>query len=147
MLHHAYYWKRRALDRPGPVALYVKAWGRRGDTAVVAIEDGFPVGAAWYRLFGNDRPDTASSTRRPSELAIAVVPSARGRGVGTKLSTRSSPAPARRPRRALARRRPRQQRRDRSLRATRLRASGETEDTVTMLAHLEKTPTEATDSA
>ena len=29
MLHHAYYWKERAPDTgPGPVALYVKAWGR-----------------------------------------------------------------------------------------------------------------------
>ena len=42
MLHHAYYWKERAPDAgPGPVALYVKAWGRPGDTAVIAIDDGF----------------------------------------------------------------------------------------------------------
>ena len=52
MLHHAYYWKERAPDAgPGPVALYVKAWGRVGDTAVIALDRGFPVGAAWYRLF------------------------------------------------------------------------------------------------
>ena len=56
MLHHAYYWKERAPDvgpnpPPGPVQLYVKAWGRPGDAAVIALEDGFPVGAAWFRLF------------------------------------------------------------------------------------------------
>jgi ribosomal protein S18 acetylase RimI-like enzyme len=75
MLHHAYYWKERQPDAgPGPVQLYVKAWGRPGDTAVIALLDGFPVGAAWYRLF----------TSTP-ELAVAVVPNARGLGVGSAL--------------------------------------------------------------
>lgn len=86
MLHHAFYWKERQPDAgPGPVQLYVKAWGRRGDSAVIALIDGFPVGAAWYRLF----PRTASGygfvDERTPELAIAVVPNARGRGVGGAL--------------------------------------------------------------
>jgi ribosomal protein S18 acetylase RimI-like enzyme len=86
MLHHAYYWKERAPDSgPGPVALYVKAWGRPGDTAVIAIDGGFPVGAAWYRLFSADRPGYGFVDERTPELAIAVVPSARGKGIGSKL--------------------------------------------------------------
>jgi ribosomal protein S18 acetylase RimI-like enzyme len=86
MLHHAYYWKERAPDTgPGPVALYVKAWGRPGDTAVIAIDQGFPVGAAWYRLFGRDKPGYGFVDERTPELAIAVVPSARGKGIGTAL--------------------------------------------------------------
>lgn len=86
MLHHAYYWKERAPDTgPGPVALYVKAWGRRGDTAVIALDRGFPVGAAWYRLFDRERPGYGFVDERTPELAIAVVPNARGKGVGTLL--------------------------------------------------------------
>ena len=149
MLHHAYYWKERAPSTgPGPVALYVKAWGRRGDTAVVAIEDGFPVGAAWYRLFGNDRPGYGFVDEETPELAIAVVPSARGRGVGTKLLDALLARARAAGHDAL------------SLGVDRDNSGaielyerhgfervGETEDTVTMLAHLEKTPTEGTDSA
>ncbi len=86
MLHHAYYWKERAPDTgPGPVALYVKAWGRRGDTAVIALDKGFPVGAAWYRLFDRERPGYGFVDERTPELAIAVVPNARGKGVGSAL--------------------------------------------------------------
>jgi ribosomal protein S18 acetylase RimI-like enzyme len=86
MLHHAYYWKERAPDSgPGPVALYVKAWGRPGDTAVIAIDEGFPAGAAWYRLFGHDKPGYGFVDERTPELAIAVVPSARGKGIGSAL--------------------------------------------------------------
>lgn len=86
MLHHAYYWKERAPDGgPGPVALYVTAWGRRGDAAVIAIEGGFPVGAGWYRLFTAARPGYGFVDEATPELAIAVVPSARGKGAGGAL--------------------------------------------------------------
>ncbi|HEY7380976.1 MAG TPA: GNAT family N-acetyltransferase [Gaiella sp.] len=88
MLHHAYYWKERAPGTgPGPVQLYVKAWGRPGDTAVIAIQDGFPVGAAWYRLFPRERPGYGFVDEATPELAIAVVPSRRGRGIGAALLT------------------------------------------------------------
>jgi ribosomal protein S18 acetylase RimI-like enzyme len=86
MLHHAYYWKERAPGAgPGPVQLYVKAWGRPGDTAVIAIQDGFPVGAAWYRLFPKERPGYGFVDETTPELAIAVVPNRRGRGIGDAL--------------------------------------------------------------
>jgi ribosomal protein S18 acetylase RimI-like enzyme len=86
MLHHAYYWKERAPDSgPGPVALYVKAWGRKGDAAQIALQDGFPVGAAWYRLFTADRPGYGFVDEATPELAIAVVPNRRGKGIGSTL--------------------------------------------------------------
>ena len=88
MLHHAYDWKERLPGAgPGPVQLYVKAWGRPGDTAVIAIEDGFPVGAGWYRLFTRERPGFGFVDEATPELAIAVVPSRRGRGIGGALLT------------------------------------------------------------
>jgi GNAT superfamily N-acetyltransferase len=86
MLHHAYYWREREPgEGPGPVALYVKGWGRPGDTAVIAVEEAFPVGAAWYRLFDRDRPGYGFVDEETPELAIAVVPSRRGRGIGAAL--------------------------------------------------------------
>ncbi|HWQ24119.1 MAG TPA: GNAT family N-acetyltransferase [Gaiellaceae bacterium] len=86
MLHHAYYWREREPgEGPGPVALYVKGWGRPGDTALIAVEDGFPVGAAWYRLFRPDQPGYGFVDEETPELAIAVVPSRRGRGIGDAL--------------------------------------------------------------
>ncbi len=86
MLHHAYYWKERKPDAgPGPVQLYVKAWGRRADTAMIAVVDGFPVGAAWYRLFKASAPGYGFVDEQTPELAVAVVPNARGKGVGAAL--------------------------------------------------------------
>lgn len=88
MLHHAYYGRERSPgDGPGPVARYVKGWGRPGDTVLIAIEDGFPVGAGWYRLFREDAPGYGFVDDETPELAIAVVPSRRGRGVGDALLT------------------------------------------------------------
>ena len=86
MLHHAYYWRERSPgDGPGPAARYIKGWGRPGDTVLIAIDDGFPVGAAWYRLFRRDAPGYGFVDEDTPELAIAVVPSRRGRGIGEAL--------------------------------------------------------------
>ena len=86
MLHHAYYWKERKPDAgPGPVQLYVKAWGRPGDTAMIALLDGFPVGAAWFRLFKATSAGYGFVDEQTPELAVAVVPNARGKGVGSAL--------------------------------------------------------------
>ena len=83
MLHHAYYWRERV---PGSLtSRYVRGWGRPGDTAVVALEGGFPVGAAWFRLFKAEEPGYGFVNEETPELAIAVVPSQRGRGVGDEL--------------------------------------------------------------
>ncbi|HWH04878.1 MAG TPA: GNAT family N-acetyltransferase [Gaiellaceae bacterium] len=83
MLRHALYWRERV---PGSrVSRYVRGWGRPGDTAVIALEGGFAVGAAWYRLFRSDEPGYGFVDEQTPELAIAVVPSKRGRGIGEQL--------------------------------------------------------------
>lgn len=85
MLHHALYWRERV---PGSrTSRYVRGWGRSGDTAVIALEDGFAVGAAWYRLFSPQEPGYGFVDEHTPELAIAVVPSKRGRGIGERLLT------------------------------------------------------------
>lgn len=86
MLHHAYYWRERAPDEePGPVSRYVKGWGRPGDSALIAVEEGFPVGAGWYRMFRKDQPGYGFVDEQTPELTVAVVPSRRSRGIGDAL--------------------------------------------------------------
>jgi len=83
MLRHALYWRERV---PGSlVSRYVRGWGRPGDTALIAIEGGFAVGAAWYRLFRAEEPGYGFVDEQTPELAIAVVPAKRGRGIGEQL--------------------------------------------------------------
>jgi GNAT superfamily N-acetyltransferase len=83
MLVHAYYWRARV---PGSlVSRYVRGWGRPGDTAVIALEGGFPVGAAWFRIFPPAEPGYGFVDEATPELAIAVVPSKRGLGIGDEL--------------------------------------------------------------
>ena len=55
MLRHAYY-ARWGSEADVPLERYVAGWGRPGDTALVAIDEFQPVGAAWYRLFEQDEP-------------------------------------------------------------------------------------------
>jgi GNAT superfamily N-acetyltransferase len=86
MLRHAYYWRSsEAAAAEEPLYRYVKGWGRPGDTALVAIEEFRPVGAAWYRLFTRDNPGFGFVDESTPELAIAVVPNRRGKGTGSEL--------------------------------------------------------------
>jgi GNAT superfamily N-acetyltransferase len=86
MLHHAFYWRENAPEMEDlPVSRYVLGWGRPGDAAAIAIEDYWPVGAAWYRLFTRDEPGYGFVDEQTPELSIAVVPSKRGGGHGSQL--------------------------------------------------------------
>ncbi len=77
---------REVLDRP-EIAKYVRGWGRPGDLGFLAVvsESGEPVGAAWIRLFGEADPGYGFLAANIPELAIAVKPAHRGRGLGTVL--------------------------------------------------------------
>jgi GNAT superfamily N-acetyltransferase len=67
------------------VVVFHEGWGRPGDTALLAEEDGRRVGLVWYRLFTEDTHGEGFVDERTPELAIAVVDGFRGRGIGGEL--------------------------------------------------------------
>jgi ribosomal protein S18 acetylase RimI-like enzyme len=83
MLGHAANWGEGISN---PVALhYVEGYGRPGDVGVIAEIAGEPAGAAWCRLLtGPDRGYGHVADDVP-ELAVAVEPGHRGRGLATAL--------------------------------------------------------------
>jgi GNAT superfamily N-acetyltransferase len=85
MLRHAFYWRAGGTVEDASLWQYVAGWGRRGDSAVIALEGGFPVGAAWFRLFSRDEPGFGFVDEQTPEVSIAVVPSRRGHGIGSGL--------------------------------------------------------------
>jgi ribosomal protein S18 acetylase RimI-like enzyme len=74
------------VERPD-LALYIAGWGRYGDDGVLAIDTatGADVGAAWLRLWPGPETGYGYVDRSTPELAIAVRPASRGRGIGTCL--------------------------------------------------------------
>lgn len=94
MIYEALYWQPDAEREPfefvvshPEISRYVDAWGRPGDTAMIAVgaPDDRPVGAAWYRLFSEDQPGYGFVAPDVPELAIAVEHDYRGQGVGRAL--------------------------------------------------------------
>jgi ribosomal protein S18 acetylase RimI-like enzyme len=85
MLRHAFYWRTPVGEEEPPLTRYVRDWGRPGDRSLIAIDDFVQVGGAWYRLFTVDEPGFGFVDEQTPELAIAVVPSRRGRGFGHEL--------------------------------------------------------------
>ena len=69
---------------PG-IAPYLAAWGRAGDTGVVAEVEGKPVGAAWLRLFDANHRGYGFVDAQTPEISIGVETAWRGRGVGRAL--------------------------------------------------------------
>jgi len=85
MLAHAYGWRVNQLDAEIPLTRYVDNWGREGDIALVATENGHPVGAAWLRVFRADAPGYGFVDEQTPEVTISIVPSRRGHGLGQEL--------------------------------------------------------------
>ena len=65
---------------------YAAGWGRPDDLGFIAFTDAQPVGAAWLRRMADASP--ASPASHWPELAVGVLPSHRGRGIGTRLVER-----------------------------------------------------------
>jgi GNAT superfamily N-acetyltransferase len=83
MLRHAYYWRSRETEMP--ITRYVNAWGRNGDRALIALDDFHSAGAAWFRLYTEREPGFGFVDEQTPELTIGVVPSRRGKGIGSSL--------------------------------------------------------------
>lgn len=65
---------------------YYENWGRKGDQALIAInEKNQEVGAVWYRLFDEHNKGYGYVDNNTPELGIAVSKDVRGMGVGTLL--------------------------------------------------------------
>jgi ribosomal protein S18 acetylase RimI-like enzyme len=92
MLFEAVFWDS-SKARPTPVEFeknpnfrkLLKDWGRAGDTAVIALIDGQPVGAAWYRFWTSAEHSYGFVDEQTPELAIGVRAAQRGQGIGRKL--------------------------------------------------------------
>lgn len=96
MLYEAVHWSTEgAGPKPPPQELlsepglrrYIEGWGKKNDTAVVALDGkyGEKVGAAWYRLFSADDPGYGFVDEATPEIAIAVALDRRGAGIGSQL--------------------------------------------------------------
>ena len=72
------------LEHPQVVPFHT-AWGREGDTGLVAEEDGAPVGLAWYRFFTDEQHGEGFVDEATPEVAVAVMDGMRGRGIGHAL--------------------------------------------------------------
>ncbi|CAH2716940.1 hypothetical protein BACCIP111895_04128 [Neobacillus rhizosphaerae] len=64
----------------------LKGWGRKGDTALIAIgADNTPIGAVWVRLFDELNKTYGYYDRDTPLLGMALLPEYRGRGIGKAL--------------------------------------------------------------
>jgi GNAT superfamily N-acetyltransferase len=86
LLGFAYNWHVAAFDTDVAISRYVDAWGRKGDTALIAMDGGHPVGAAWYRLFPDTLRGYGYVDDETPEMTIVVVPTRQHEGIGTQLA-------------------------------------------------------------
>ncbi|MCC5600268.1 GNAT family N-acetyltransferase [Nostoc favosum] len=77
-----------AINNPD-LAKYVKDWGHKDDSGFVAILESSnqPVGAAWLRLLTGENKGYGYVNDQTPELAIAILPQHRNKGIGTQLLT------------------------------------------------------------
>ena len=78
LLGFAYNWHVTRYETEISISRYVDGWGRPGDTALIAMDEGHSVGAAWFRLFSPDSPGFGFLDDQTPELTIVVVPTMAG---------------------------------------------------------------------
>lgn len=85
-----------AMNQPA-LATYVAGWGRPGDLGFVAVGPAHnePIGAAWLREFTDANAGYGFLVESVPELAVSVLPSHIGQGIGTLVLRRLLDAAAR----------------------------------------------------
>ena len=79
----------RSVVAQPELARYVDGWGRRGDEGIIAVaSSGYPIGAAWLRLWSKQDHGYGFIDALTPELSVAVRPERRGIGIGTALLQR-----------------------------------------------------------
>lgn len=76
--------KHEFLNAPN-IKKYSEDWGRKGDSAIIALFDNVPVGAAWYRLFDESNKGYGFIDCETPELGIAIHSNYRQQGLGMRL--------------------------------------------------------------
>ena len=93
MLYEAVFWRpnpnkpsfEEGLTNPG-VRNALVDWGEReGDTAVIALVDSMPVGAAWYRFYTDDNCIRGYMDKTVPVIVIAVHKNYRRQGIGEEM--------------------------------------------------------------
>jgi ribosomal protein S18 acetylase RimI-like enzyme len=85
LMHAAHETAIEFVQKQPDLSRYAENWGRIGDMGFVAHIDETPIGAAWLRLWSDDNRGYGYLSNTIPELAIAVLPTHRGQGVGTQL--------------------------------------------------------------
>jgi GNAT superfamily N-acetyltransferase len=85
LLAFAYNWHITHFETDVSISHYVDGWGRKGDTSVIAMEDGHSIGAAWFRLFPAESPGYGFVDSKTPEMTIVVVPTRQQQGIGEQL--------------------------------------------------------------
>ena len=94
MLAEAASWDRPPGAPPPPlddllavpqIADYLEGWGRPGDAGMIAVQEGRPVGACWFRLMTAEHPGYGFIAEGIPDIGLAVLPEQRHRGVGRLL--------------------------------------------------------------
>jgi ribosomal-protein-alanine N-acetyltransferase len=92
MLFESYFWDS-AIERPlfavfqndAEFMKLLANWGRSGDRAVIADENGRKAGAAWFRLWTTELHSYGFVDATTPEIAIAVRTDYRSKGLGRRL--------------------------------------------------------------
>lgn len=76
---------RDIVNKP-ELARYVRKWGSvAADYGVLAVEDGTVLGGAWLRQWRGAERGYGFVEEDTPELSLAVIPTRRGKGIGTEL--------------------------------------------------------------